>query len=147
MSTVMVIKTTFLFLLIKAKSFMVIITKPKRLIWRGVLLSICLTLGLTSDMRQRALFVTSNAACRWNKMFFAELSEGISRAVGAADTEHRPRWASGCHPLSVESGKGYNCTLLPASWTISAYFETFPAIIVCRESPLFVPWFCTEVER
>ena len=35
------------------------------------------------DMRHRALFVTSNAACRWNKMLLAELKvEGNRGASG-----------------------------------------------------------------
>ena len=79
------------------------------------------------DMRQRALFVTSNAACRWNKMLLAELKVDIPRAAIVVATEHRARWASGCHPPSVEIGTGNSCTLLPASWTIAAYLETFPA--------------------
>ena len=79
------------------------------------------------DMRQRALFVTSNAACRWNKMLLAELKVDIPRAAIVVLTEHRARWASGCHPPSVEIGTGNSCTLLPASWTIAAYLETFPA--------------------
>ena len=54
------------------------------------------------DMRQRALFVTSNAACRWNKMLLAELKVVIPRAAIVVATEHRARWASGCHPQSVE---------------------------------------------
>ena len=31
------------------------------------------------DIRQRALFVTRNAACRWNKMLLAELNVDILR--------------------------------------------------------------------
>ena len=42
-------------------------------------------------MRQRALFVTSNAACRWNKMLLAELKVEIPRAAIAVATEHRAR--------------------------------------------------------
>ena len=41
------------------------------------------------DMRQRALFVTSNAACRWNKMLLAELHVDTPRAAFAVATEHR----------------------------------------------------------
>ena len=33
------------------------------------------------DMRQRALFVTSNAACRWNIMLLAELKVDNPRAA------------------------------------------------------------------
>ena len=51
----------------------------------------------------------------------------IVRAAVAVVTEHRARWASGCLPPSVASGRGNNCTLLPASWTILAHLETFPA--------------------
>ena len=40
------------------------------------------------EMRQRALFVTSNAACRWNKMLLAELNMDIPRAQ---------LWFYGCH--------------------------------------------------
>ena len=43
------------------------------------------------DMRQRALFVTSSAACRWNKMLLAELKVEIPRAAIAVATEHRAR--------------------------------------------------------
>ena len=39
------------------------------------------------DMRQRALFVTSNAACRWNKMLLAELKADIPRAAIVVATE------------------------------------------------------------
>ena len=69
------------------------------------------------DMRQRALFVTSIAACRWNKMLLAELKVDIPRAAVVVATEHRARGASGCHPPSVAIGTGNSCTLLPASWT------------------------------
>ena len=78
-------------------------------------------------MRQRVLFVTSNAACHWKKMLLAELSVDIPRVAIAIATKHSARWVSGCHPPSVESGTGNSCTLLPASWTIPAYLETFPA--------------------
>ena len=43
------------------------------------------------DMRQRALLVTSNAACRWNKMLLAELKVDIPRAAIVVATEHRAR--------------------------------------------------------
>ena len=43
------------------------------------------------DMRQRALFVTSNAACRWNKMLLAALKVDIPRAAIVVATEHRAR--------------------------------------------------------
>ena len=32
------------------------------------------------DMRQRALFVTSNAACRWNKLLLAELKVDLTQS-------------------------------------------------------------------
>ena len=56
------------------------------------------------DMRQIALFVKSNVACRWNKMLLAELNVDIPRAVIAVamSTEHDERpdathqvWKSG----------------------------------------------------
>ena len=80
------------------------------------------------DMRKRASVVTSNATCRWNDMLFAELNVDIPEAAIAVATKHRARRASGCHPPCVESGTGKNCTLLPASWTIPAYLETFAAL-------------------
>ena len=43
------------------------------------------------DVRQRALFVTSNAARRWNKMLFAELKVDIPRTAIAAATDDRAR--------------------------------------------------------
>ena len=54
-------------------------------------------------MRQRALFVTSNAACRWNKMLLAELKVDIPRAAivvrKSTDTELRPVMVLGMrHP-------------------------------------------------
>ena len=60
------------------------------------------------DMRQRALFVTSNAACRWNKMLLAELKVGIPRAAIVVATENRARCASGCHPPSNGEVEGKN---------------------------------------
>ena len=108
------------------------------------------------DMRQRASFVTSNAACRWNKMLLAELKVDIPRAAIVIVTDRRPQspsartevenlrlstghderpdaihqvWRSGRvitrSPHLVDC---YNsCTLFPASWTIAAYLENFPA--------------------
>ena len=43
------------------------------------------------DIRQRALFVMSNATCRWNKMLLAELKVDIPRAAIAVAIEHRAR--------------------------------------------------------
>ena len=55
-------------------------------------------------------------------------------ATGPAPTDSTGRSGSatarkscGCHPPSVEMGTGDSFTLLPASWTIAAYLETFPA--------------------
>ena len=73
------------------------------------------------DMRHRALFVTSNVACRRNKKLFAELNVDIPRAAIPIATDYRARWASGCHPPSVESGTGNNCTLLPAKKETGIY--------------------------
>ena len=56
------------------------------------------------DMRQRALLVTSNAACRWNKMLLEGLKVDIPRAalLLPLSTEHDERpdaihqvWRSG----------------------------------------------------
>ena len=41
------------------------------------------------DMRPRALFDTSNAVCRWNKMVLAKPNVDIPRAAIAVATEHR----------------------------------------------------------
>ena len=60
-------------------------------------------------------------------MLLAELKVDNPRAAIAVATEHRARRASGCPPPSGEIGTGNSCTLLPASWTIAAYLETFPA--------------------
>ena len=89
------------------------------------------------DMRQRALFVTSNAACRRNKMHLAELSVDIPRTTMAAATEHRVRWASRCHPPNVESGTGKYCTLLLASWTSLAYLVTYAAQLAIKMFKVF----------
>ena len=72
------------------------------------------------DMRQRALFVTSNAACRWNKMLFAELNVDIPREAIAFANEHRARWASGvrCHPPSLEGGTGNITQWRDASFSV-----------------------------
>ena len=67
------------------------------------------------DLRQRALFATSSAACRWNKMLLVVLNVDIPRAAIAVATEHRAQWASGCHPPRVASGTGNNSQLHASS--------------------------------
>ena len=71
-------------------------------------------------------------------MLLAELNVDIPPAAIAFTTEHSARRASGCHPRSVEIGAGNSCTLLPASWTIPAYLETFPAQEAFKMSMDFV---------
>ena len=66
-------------------------------------------------------------------MLLAEMNVDIPRAAIAGATEHRARWASGCHPPSVESRNGSIFTLLLASWTIAAYLENFPALAAFKK--------------
>ena len=56
------------------------------------------------DMRQRALFVTSNAACRWNKMLLAELKVDIPR---------RTKCHVGVTSLSVKSLRTVCAAIFP----------------------------------
>ena len=52
------------------------------------------------DMQQRALFVTSRAAWRWNKMLRAPKNVGRPLAAIVVATEHKARCASGCQLLA-----------------------------------------------
>ena len=75
------------------------------------------------DMRHRALFVTSRAAWRWNKMLLArEIVESPHAAMVLA-TEHNA-CASGCQPPSVDNGTGSRLNRGPAAWSMLAYLET-----------------------
>ena len=76
------------------------------------------------EMRQRALFVTSKAAWRWNKMLQAR--ENVSSALAAmlVATEHNAQWASGCQPPSVDNGTGSSLNPVPAACSMPEYRET-----------------------
>ena len=52
-------------------------------------------------MRQRALFVTSRAAWRWNKMLLTQENVDSPLAAIVLATEHNALCASGCQPPSV----------------------------------------------
>ena len=76
------------------------------------------------DMRQRALFVTSRAACCWNWMLLARENVDSPLAGIVVATEHNARCASGCQPPSVDKGTGSRLNPVPAAWSMLAYLET-----------------------
>ena len=76
------------------------------------------------DMRQRALFVTSRAAWRWNGMLLARESVDSPLAAIVVATEHNARCASGCQPPSVYKGTSCRFNPVPAAWGKPAYMET-----------------------
>ena len=53
------------------------------------------------DMRRRALFVTSRAACRWNRMLVARENVDGPLVPIVVTTVHNSRCASGCQPPSI----------------------------------------------
>ena len=57
-------------------------------------------------MRQRALFVTSRAACRWNRMLLARGNVDSPLAATVVVKGHNARYSSGCEPPSVDKGTG-----------------------------------------
>ena len=73
------------------------------------------------QMRQRALFVTSRAAWRWNKML---LAREIVDSLLVLATEHIGLCASGCQPASFDNGTGSRLNRVPAAWSMLAYLET-----------------------
>ena len=76
------------------------------------------------DMRHRALFVTSRAAWRWNKMLRARENVDSPLAAMVFATEHNALCASGCQPPSVDNGTGSRLNRVPAAWSMLAYLET-----------------------
>ena len=76
------------------------------------------------DMRHRALFVTSRAAWRRNKMLLARENVDSPLAAMVLATEHNALWASGCQPPSVENGTGSRLNRVPTAWSMLAYLET-----------------------
>ena len=76
------------------------------------------------DMRQGALFVTSSAACRWNRMLLARRNVDSLLAEIVVATEHNARCASGCQPPSVDKGTGSRLNPVSAAWSRPAYLET-----------------------
>ena len=76
---------------------------------------------ITPDMRQRALFVTSRAAWRWNKMPLARENVDSPLAAMMVATEHNALWASGCQPPSVDNGTSSRLNPVPAAWSMLAY--------------------------
>ena len=76
------------------------------------------------DMRQRALFVTSRAAWRWNKMLLAREIVDSPLAAMVLVTEHNALCASGCQLPSVDNGTGSWLNRVPAAWSMLAYLES-----------------------
>ena len=76
------------------------------------------------DMRQRALFVTSRAAWRWNKMLLARENVDSPLVAMVLATEHNALCASGCQPPSVDNGTGSRLNRVPAAWSRLAHLET-----------------------
>ena len=70
------------------------------------------------DMRQRALFVTSGAAGRWNKMLLAREIVDSPLAAMVLATEHNALCASGCQPPSVDNGTGSRLNRVPSAWSV-----------------------------
>ena len=58
------------------------------------------------DIKQRAMFVTSSAKWRWNKVILAELKEENPLAAIVVATEQSARWEPVCHPPDVDGGTG-----------------------------------------
>ena len=79
---------------------------------------------VSPDMRQRALFVTSRAAWRWNRMLLAREDADSPLAAIVVATERNTRYTSGCQPPSVDKGAGGRLKPVPAAWSKSAYLET-----------------------
>ena len=77
------------------------------------------------DMRQRALFVTSRAARRWNRILLARENVYCLLASIVVATEHNARCASGWQPLSANSGAGRRLNPVLDAWSMTAYLETF----------------------
>ena len=77
-----------------------------------------------ADMRRRALFVTSRAAWRRNKMLLAREIVDSPLAAMVLVTEHNALCASGCQPPSVNNGTGSRLNRYPAAWSMLAYLET-----------------------
>ena len=75
-------------------------------------------------MRQRALFVTSRAAWRWNKMLLARENVDSPLAAMVLAPEHNALCASGCQPPSVDNGTGSRLNRVPGAWSMLAYLET-----------------------
>ena len=76
------------------------------------------------DMIQRALFVTTRAAWRWNKMLLARENVDSPLAAMALATEHNALWASGCQPPSVENGTGSRLNPVRDACSMPEYLET-----------------------
>ena len=76
------------------------------------------------DMKHRALFVTSRAAWRWNKMLLAGEIVDSPLAAMVLATEHNALCASGCQPPSVDNGTDSRLNPVPADWRILLYLET-----------------------
>lgn len=57
------------------------------------------------DIMRRALFITTSAAWRRNKMLLAEAKEVNTLAAIVVATEQRARWESRFHPPNVDCAK------------------------------------------
>ena len=68
------------------------------------------------DMRHRALFVTSRAAWRWNKMLLALENVDSPLAAVVLAIEHTAFRASGCQPPVVDNETGSRLNPVPAAW-------------------------------
>ena len=95
---------------------------------KAVAIYCCMPLGTSafpqisdvrSDMRQRALFATSRAACRRNRMLLARENVENPLATIVVATEHNARCASGCQAPSVDS----TLNSVPAAWGMPVYLD------------------------
>ena len=75
-------------------------------------------LDIRPDMRQRALFVTSRAEWRWNKMLLARENVDSPLAAMVLATEHNALCASRCQPPSVDNGTGSRLKPVPAACSL-----------------------------